>query len=61
LAITNLKNSFNKNAKGYYKYGKNFQARIRLIGKQIYLGTFSTEEEARNAYLEAKEKYHIIE
>jgi hypothetical protein len=28
--------------------------------KKIYLGDFNTEEEATNAYLEAKKKYHII-
>ena len=31
-----------------------------LNGKHIYLGSFNTEEEARQSYLEAKKIYHII-
>jgi hypothetical protein len=52
----------NTNAKGYtlYKPNNKWQAQIYHNGKQIYLGRYNTEEEARDAYLQAKEKYHII-
>ena len=59
--VTSQENSFNTNAKGYIKKGKKFQAHIRINNKQIYLGYYDTEKDAHQAYLEAKEKYHIIE
>ena len=34
--------------------------RIRLNGKDIHLGLFTDESEARQAYLDAKKIYHII-
>lgn len=59
--ITHQKNNFNKKEyKGYYKRSNKYVAIIMLNKKQIYLGTFDTEEEAHNAYLEAKKIYHII-
>ena len=42
------------NAKGYSWYKGKWQARIRINGKQKHLGYFNTEEEARQAYLNAK-------
>ena len=61
--ITNQKNSFNTKAKGY-SYQKDakrkWKAEIMVNGVSIYLGRFYTEEEARESYLQAKEKYHII-
>ena len=36
----------------------NFTARISVNGKNLYLGTFKTKEEAEQAYIEAKRKYH---
>jgi hypothetical protein len=60
--VTNQQNAFNVNAKGYYwdSINNKFKAQIMLNGKQISLGRYKTEEDARHAYLLAKEKYHII-
>ena len=60
--VTNQQNQFNTKAKGYSwskRYCK-FDARIGLNGKVIHLGLFEKEEDARDAYLEAKKILHII-
>jgi hypothetical protein len=59
--VTNQQNSFNRlNIKGYEpRYGR-FRATIKLNGKHIRLGTYDTEEEARQAYLRGKEIHHLI-
>ena len=59
--VTNQQNAFNnKMAKGYtYDRGK-YRACIVINAKKIYLGSFDTSEEARQAYLDAKKIYHII-
>ena len=61
--VTRQQNQFNTNAKGYYwnKVNKKWQAGICVNYKIKYLGAFDKEEDARQAYLVAKEKYHIIE
>jgi hypothetical protein len=61
-AVTNQQNTFNTKSKGYHwdKNNNKWQAQIGINRKQIYLGRFEKEEDARAAYLEAKEKYHII-
>lgn len=62
-AVTNQQNMFNiKNVKGYNydKLRNKWMSKIKLNYKTIFLGRFDTEEEARQAYLDAKEKYHII-
>jgi hypothetical protein len=62
-SITPQKNCFNqKNAKGYCwnKNAKKWQSQIGINKKSIFLGYFNTELEAKNAYLLAKQKYHII-
>jgi hypothetical protein len=61
--VTNQENGFNRGAKGYcfHKRDNKFQAQIRLNGKDTYLGSFNTAEEARAIYLEAKKELHIIQ
>ena len=62
--MTQHENLFNNTrAKGYSwnKQNKNWNSYIRFNGTTIYLGTFAEESDARNAYIAAKLKYHIIE
>ena len=61
--VTIQENNFNcLNTKGYSfnKQSNKFQAYISINKKQIHLGLFDTESDAHNAYLEAKQIYHII-
>jgi hypothetical protein len=63
LRISNrLQQSQNSNSRGYswHKGNNKWISEIRTFGKRIHLGYYKTEEEARHAYLLAKEKYHII-
>lgn len=62
-AVTNQQNQWNRTAaKGYYwnKKINRWKSQIKINNKCIHLGLFNIEEEARNAYLAAKEKYHVI-
>ena len=62
--VTHQQNQWNQaKAKGYHwdKRRKKWFTQIQLNGNHIFLGYFDLEEDARNAYLEAKEVYHIIE
>lgn len=58
---TNRENGLNRdwvdNAKGYSWERNKCQARIRINGKSKYLGGFDNEQDARQAYLDAKELY----
>ena len=60
--VNSQQNQFNRDDKGYsWREGRNkWEAHIRVNNKTIYLGMFENEEDARNAYLEAKAKLHII-
>ncbi len=60
--VTNQQNSFNRDVKGYYfhKARGKYHAQIKVDGKKKHLGYFVTEDDAHNAYLIAKEKYHIF-
>jgi hypothetical protein len=60
--VNRQQNGFNTSAKGFCrnKRAKKWIAQICLDGKRIYLGYFDKEEDARNAYLNAKKIYHII-
>ena len=46
--------------KGYTKRGNRFESSIGHYGKSIYLGSYDTKEEARQAYIEGKLKYHGV-
>jgi hypothetical protein len=62
-SVTHQQNNWNRvNAKGYtiIKNSNKYRAEIRLNTKKIYLGSYNTEQEARSAYLAAKEIYHKI-
>ena len=59
--VTHKQNHFNRTtAKGYYwsKRHNKWRSSIGINYKVIDLGLHNTEEEARNAYLQAKEIYH---
>ena len=60
--ITRQKNMWNTNCKGYsyHKQHKKYRAYIKLTSKIKHLGLYDTPEEARQAYLNAKQKYHVI-
>ena len=60
--VTAQQNQFNRDPRGYSwdKEMKKWRAYIKLNGKTIHLGLFNTELEAKAAYLEAKDKLHII-
>lgn len=61
--VNQNKNQWNrKAAKGYYlnKDVNKYVSQIAVNKRIIYLGIYSSEQEARQAYLNAKEKYHII-
>jgi len=61
--VTKQQNQHNRTrAKGYVwdeAMGK-WRAYIGLNGKKIHLGLFDLESDAREAYLTAKAKYHVI-
>lgn len=61
--ITQKQNSTNINARGYIyeKETNKYKAYIGVDGKLLNLGRFNTEEEAKDTYLKAKEKYHKID
>lgn len=61
-SVTISENGFNKkNVKGYYYCSnrKQYTSEIVLNGSRIFLGRFDKEKDARNAYLQAKKKYHV--
>lgn len=63
-AVTNQENHFNRKAvKGYCwdKRRRKYKSKIRVGANIIYLGYFTTEQEAKAAYLAAKQIHHVIE
>jgi hypothetical protein len=61
-SVTQQQNLFNRKFKGYSwnKNSNKYQSRIMIDGKNIYLGYYNTEQEAKEVYLKAKEKHHQI-
>jgi len=62
-AVTQQENCFNDHkAKGYSfnKRAGKWIAQIKLNGKSKHLGYFENEEDARQAYVEAKLIHHVI-
>ena len=60
--VTKQENSWNNGGRGYFwskDHGK-WRAGITKDGKKKYLGLFEKEEDAREAYLKAKEEMHVI-
>ena len=55
--ITSANKSSTSGVRGVTACGNKFMAKINLAGKQTYLGLYDTIVEARQAYIEAKEKY----
>jgi hypothetical protein len=62
-SVTQQENAWNYKGKGYsFKKDKNkFRAYIKINKKSKHLGYFDNEEDARAAYLIAKENYHKIQ
>jgi hypothetical protein len=61
--VNNQQNQWNQTkAKGYYwhKGIKKWEAQIKVNSKKIPLGYYTNEEDARQAYLNAKLQYHLI-
>jgi hypothetical protein len=52
-------NQYSRNKKGYYwnQRAKKYIASVQIDEETIVLGAFGTEEEAREAYFDAIEKY----
>lgn len=62
-SVTSEQNNWNRTkTKGYTwnKTADKWQSQIMISGKYIYLGIYDTEDDAKQAYLNAKEKFHII-
>ena len=62
-SVTQKENNLNKiNVKGYTfdKRSKRYIAQIAINKRNIYLGSFLNEDDARKCYLKGKEKYHKI-
>ena len=60
--VTNQQNAWNQDCKGYSfnKSSGKYMARIIVDRKEKYLGMFVSEDEARQAYLNAKAIHHRI-
>ena len=62
--VTNQQNCFNRSTTKGFTWDKNankFKAYIKLNGKKIHLGYYDDEEDAKQAYLEAKAIHHVFD
>lgn len=62
-AVTKHQNQWNRQKVKGYTYDKNrkkWKSNLEYNNKKIYLGYYNTEDEARQAYLNAKQIYHVI-
>lgn len=57
---TPLQNNQNSTGRGasFNKQAKKWESRISVNKKDLFLGYFATEEEAHQAYVKGKKKYH---
>ena len=60
--VTHSQNMWNRDVKGYCfnKASGKYRAQIVVDGKNKYLGEFVSEDDARNAYLNAKAIHYVI-
>lgn len=60
--VTPTENMWNLSPKkGYHKKASNkYCSQIKINNKTTHIGIYDNEQDAHNAYLEAKEKYHQI-
>tara|TARA_R110000787_G_scaffold116602_1_gene226910 strand:- start:948 stop:1436 length:489 start_codon:yes stop_codon:yes gene_type:complete len=56
----NQQNTLSTKGYNFHKHSNKYRAYINVNYKHHYLGYYDTAEEARDAYLIAKKKYHII-
>lgn len=61
-SVSNQQNQFNRINKGYswHKPLNKWRSQIMINGKKLHLGYYDNEEDAKQSYLDAKLKYHII-
>lgn len=60
--VNRVQNQWNRsNDKGYHKKNNKYITRITVNKKRIYIGSYDIEDDARQAYLDAKQKYHLID
>ena len=61
--VSRQENGWNREVKGYswHKQHQKYNVRIGINGKTLNIGLFDTEENAHEAYLNAKAKYHVIQ
>ena len=58
--VTNQQNCFNTSSQGYSwdKSRNKYEVKIKVNNKSIHLGRYGKEEDARQAYIDAKKIYH---
>lgn len=62
INLQNRHNATKSNKSGFLGViarGNRWRSRIKVEGKDVYIGTFDTKEKAHQAYIEAKRIHHI--